>query len=455
MTTVKVANKIIVNNIPKDLKDFIKEELYVDNPEYINRVKLKKWIGNTPKHILLYETDKERIILPYGFIDRLERFLFVNGIKFHIEKENNSVPIKITEKKPLSLYNYQEKAVNEMMKYNNGILVSPAGSGKTRMAMEMISRRGEKTLWLTNNLSLLRQSKRVFETFFGNKAGEISGGKINIQDVTFATVQTLSKVNLNDYRNTFGMIIVDEVHRVVGGPTKAMQFYKILSSLNTKYKYGVTATLFAKKNDMSVVPVYTVGEVRHTVLRKEIEIMTAKHIMYALYTPPSEIYLNSDRTIDYNKLINYLATDINRNVDILVNLLNCEHRHNLVLSNRNKQLEILSDMLESYNIKHHILIGPTKEADRDKVTKDFTSGKVRFLLSNYQLAKEGLDFPIADTLHFVSPMRDKKTIIQSAGRVERIYEGKTDSLIYDYVDVNIGMIKKMYWDRRRSLNARE
>ena len=142
------------------------------------------------------------------------------------------------------------------------------------------------------------------------------------------------------------MIIVDEVHRVVGGPTKAMQFYKILSSLNTKYKYGVTATLFAKKNDMSVVPVYTVGEVRHTVLRKEIEIMTAKHIMYALYTPPSEIYLNSDRTIDYNKLINYLATDINRNVDILVNLLACEHRHNLVLSNRNKQLEILSDMLK-------------------------------------------------------------------------------------------------------------
>ena len=161
MTTVKVANKIIVNNIPKDLKDFIKEELYVDNPEYINRVKLKKWIGNTPKHILLYETDKERIILPYGFIDRLERFLSVNDIKFHIEKENNSVPIKITEKKPLSLYNYQEKAVNEMMKYNNGILVSPAGSGKTRMAMEMISRRGEKTLWLTNKLSLLRQSKRV------------------------------------------------------------------------------------------------------------------------------------------------------------------------------------------------------------------------------------------------------------------------------------------------------
>jgi len=46
--------------------------------------------------------------------------------------------------------------------------------------------------------------------------------------------------------------------------------------------------------------------------------------MYALNTPPSEIYLNSDRTIDYNKLIiSYLATDINRNVDILVNLLNC------------------------------------------------------------------------------------------------------------------------------------
>jgi len=47
-------------------------------------------------------------------------------------------------------------------------------------------------------------------------------------------------------------------------------------------------------------------------------------------------------------------------------------------------------MLERYNIKHHILIGPTKEADRDKVTKDFTSGKVRFLLSKLSISKRRL-----------------------------------------------------------------
>ena len=46
----------------------------------------------------------------------------------------------------------------------------------------------------------------------------------------------------------------------------------------------------------------------------------------------------------------------------------------------------------------------------------FKSGDVRYLLSNYQLAKEGLDLPIADTLHLILPMRDKRTIVQSAGK---------------------------------------
>ena len=35
----------------------------------------------------------------------------------------------------------------------------------------------------------------------------------------------------------------------------------------------------------------------------------------------------------------------------------------------------------------------------------------------------------------VLPMREKKTIIQSAGRVERTYPGKVDSKVYDYVDM--------------------
>ena len=45
-------------------------------------------------------------------------------------------------------------------------------------------------------------------------------------------------------------------HRVVGSPTKVMQFYQVLSSLNAKYKYGLTATLYAKPKDVSSTPLF-------------------------------------------------------------------------------------------------------------------------------------------------------------------------------------------------------
>ena len=129
-------------------------------------------------------------------------------------------------------------------------------------------------------------------------------------------------------------------------------------------------------------------------------------------------------------------------------------RHNIILSSRNDHLRALELYLNGMGIETRLVLGETKMSDREQYFKDFEEGKVHFLLSNYQLAKEGLDLPIADTLHLVTPMRDKRTIIQSAGRVERVYKGKTNSKVYDYVDVNIGMLENMYKDRRRHLNAR-
>ena len=64
------------------------------------------------------------------------------------------------------------------------------------------------------------------------------------------------------------MIVVDEVHRVAGGPTKVMQFYKVLSNLNAKYKYGITATLFEQPKDISMTPIFLIGEKLHEVIKR-------------------------------------------------------------------------------------------------------------------------------------------------------------------------------------------
>lgn len=411
-------------------------------------------MGNTPKRLYLYEVDQGDYIVPYGFISSLQAFLTNNDIKHSIVDETQNRELKMIEKEKLSLYPWQEIVVDKVLLHNNGILVSPTGSGKTRMAMGIIGKRNVKTLWITNKLDLLRQSKNAFKTFFKNKAGQISGGKVNIQDVTFATVQTLNKLDLDHYKDTWDMIIVDEVHRAIGTPTMVSQFSRILNGLNAKYKYGLTATLFNRKNKISMSPIFLVGEKLYEVESKYIDRVTAKHVKVDLNTPESAEYLGDDKTVDFAKQTAHLVNNNNRNLNIAMKLIEERDNYNIILTNRLEHIDILSELLKSVGYESEILIGDTKADERERIIESFKNGEINFLFSNYQLASEGLDLPIANRLHMVLPVRDKRTTIQSAGRVERLHHKKIDAIVYDYVDVNIGNLVGMYHDRRRHLNAR-
>ena len=454
MVKIIVDQAVLIENPSTEIITFVKDMLSIDNPEYLTKIRLKMFIGRTPRKLYLYEVDQLNYKVPYGFKDTLIAFLDEKGIKYKVEQETTYNPIKIVDKVSTNLYDYQLEAVEEMMKHENGILVSPAGSGKTRMAMELIKRKGLKTLWLTNNLSLLTQSKKVAKEFIGNSLGEISGGKVNIQDITFATVQTMANLDLTQYRDTFGLVCVDEAHRVGGTPTKMAQFYKVLSNLNVKAKFGLTATLYAKENDISIVPNYMIGNTRHTIKKEDVPRVTAEHLLIECNTEPSHSYLKPDKTIDFNKLLEHLIQDETRNETIIRNLLLNINEHNIIITSRNEHINIINEMLNSYGIETRVVTGETKKAIREEYYNDFREGRVNFILSNYPLAKEGLDLPIANVIHLLLPVSDKATIIQTAGRVERTFEGKTNSYVYDYVDINFGTLINMYKTRRRHLNAR-
>lgn len=71
------------------------------------------------------------------------------------------------------------------------------------------------------------------------------------------------------------------------------------------------------------------------------------------------------------------------------------------------------------------------------------------------LAKEGLDIPRLDRLILASPHRDKATIIQSVGRIERTFETKKEALVYDLVDntqFHINMFKNRKTIYRKNNN---
>lgn len=78
--------------------------------------------------------------------------------------------------------------------------------------MQIIAELGLKSLWLTNTKDLLNQSySRAKDNFEDIKISKIENGKIDISEgITFATVQTLCKTDLSQYKNEWDCIFVDE-----------------------------------------------------------------------------------------------------------------------------------------------------------------------------------------------------------------------------------------------------
>src|SRR6185436_20442546 len=64
------------------------------------------------------------------------------------------------------------------------------------------------------------------------------------------------------------------------------------------------------------------------------------------------------------------------------------------------------------------------------------------------VADEALDAPRLDRLHLVFPQKNAGLVTQIVGRVERKAEGKTDAIIFDYVDGKVGPLEKQWRVRR-------
>ena len=52
----------------------------------------------------------------------------------------------------IELYDYQKEAVAAMIRAKGGVLVSPCGSGKTFMGIEILRQLERKFLWLTHKV---------------------------------------------------------------------------------------------------------------------------------------------------------------------------------------------------------------------------------------------------------------------------------------------------------------
>jgi superfamily II DNA or RNA helicase len=77
----------------------------------------------------------------------------------------------------------------------------------------------------------------------------------------------------------------------------------------------------------------------------------------------------------------------------------------------------------------------------------------RLLIATGRYIGEGFDDARLDTLFLAMPVSWKGTLVQYAGRLHRLYPGKTEVRIYDYVDREIPMRGRMFEKRLRGYRA--
>jgi hypothetical protein len=69
------------------------------------------------------------------------------------------------------------------------------------------------------------------------------------------------------------------------------------------------------------------------------------------------------------------------------------------------------------------------------------------LIATGRYIGEGFDEPRLDTLFLAMPISWKGTLQQYAGRLHRLCENKREVRIYDYIDIHVPMLEKMYHKR--------
>ena len=446
---VRISNNITITNPSPEVLTWCQNNLKLPNPDYAKKARMGFWLGDTPKHLYLYEMRGGDVVIPYGCLKSIAPL-----IKDAVVQSDFKPSVSIDYGEPIPLYDYQEKAVEQVYHGLYGILQSPCGSGKTRCGLALIKRYGKRALWLTHTSDLLRQSKSAAEEFYDKDLlGTITEGKVNIgEGITFATVQTMCNLDLLQYKHYWDVIVVDECHRVCGSPTQLSMFSKVLNSLSARHKYGLSATVH-RADGMIKATFALIGDVIYTVPDEAIadKVMRVGIKPIATGVGISRDCLNTDGTLNYAKLINYLCENDERN-DIIHEYLVAESDKScLILSDRLEHLESMMSLLPTRMKDKAVMISGKMtskkgKAEREQALGDMRTGKKKYLFATYSLCKEGLDIPRLERLYMASPVKDYTVVAQSIGRIARTFEGKSDPICYDFVD-QMGYTEKMFKSR--------
>lgn len=329
-------------------------------------------------------------------------------------------------KNSYNLYDYQEKAVSEVL--NNldkkTLLVLPPGTGKTIISAELVKifvKENKKVLFISPYLEILKQVEEKF----------IEHG-INMENVTVIGAISAS-YNLQQLPN-FDIIITDEAH------------HSMAPSYQNIYKQNPNATIISftatpyrldnKKLDSFYDYITDLG------LNTKWFINHGYLSDCLIYSPDKN---NASKKIFNEKNLNFkfhkygdfskseLDNSINKTYGDIVNSYKKfgEGRKAILYAHSLEYAHKYAKLFNKAKIKSCVITGAMGEIERQKIIEAFKTGNIK-VLCNVNVIAEGFDMPDAYVSILARPTLSRTLYIQQAMRCMRPKKDGEHAIIIDH-----------------------
>ena len=449
-----LGNQIYVPKdvLPPALRNRLIRLAAFQNPEFYRLQGLRLPTYDRPRIIACAEDHAKHIGLPRGCLDEVRQTLSDLNIKALVRDERNpGLPLKATFQGELRPE--QTVAAIAMLAHDTGVLAATTAFGKTVVAAWLIAQRGVNTLVLVHRRQLQLQWIERLSTFLGIPArtiGRIGGGRTKATGLLdVAVMQSLVRSGLvDDLVSNYGHLIVDECHHL-----SAQSFEQVARQARAKFVTGLSATVTRKDGQHPIIfmecgAVRYRDNVRHAVATHPFE---HKVVVRATGFRPLRP-ADPDVRVQFHKLYEELIADEARNQLICQDVIHAlrEGRSPLVLTERNEHLDSLTKQLTS-EVPHLIVLrGGMRKRELDATQARLAAiptDEARLLLATGRYVGEGFDDARLDTLFLTLPVSWQGTITQYVGRLHRLFQNKREVRVYDYADLNVPMLARMF-DRR-------
>ena len=460
---VFIIEKGLVFSVNEFKQKFSNEEL----------IKLKKYytintlnpINNTyvrTSMVYTFKADNENYVqLPKFSIRYQTKKKYINSVSVDLPKfkQRELSYIGRSNKNQLTTINYLFDTFFPLQNENfkGCILKATAGSGKTFLAMDIISKLKIKTMIVVPNEYMLHQWKELLEEFFpDNTIGCFYGKEKTNGDIIVSIINTASmleeyeikskeRINGKIVRSSktynfenkilknIGLMIFDECHLYV-----SKQYKQIYQRLYSKYTIGLSATperddKLHRISELNIGPIVDANEIPGYEINKTEFNANVTLLKYRCKDQYATLKMRDDgKMIDFNHLLNQIIEDPDRNniiVNKIINLINEHNAYIFVFSDRRNHLEILYDLLQK-KIKEIQLDANIQAPELDKniilyggsSTSTIDTAKVlsSVIFTTYMYSSTGVSIPKMTAMILCTPRKKKSTFTQIVGRIFRL-----------------------------------